>query len=604
MLESEAVPVRLARFGFKKTDEEFPDLKLRWEDYYPSLGTRTLNIEGRYLDQASLSDRYSVVARLKTDIDDAGFVVDSNDPIDEIVIDLSPEGLGAVRFIGATLAPRIMVGGQGIGNDFVAIDLELQDKLSGTVSGIYSYELNVKNLYNTTLQEVLEGQAVFCEDPIFQSGSTADLANHMGISNEKERKFDYFIEMLNNVLPRKQSVLRNYYLEHGKYFRSPMQFGKFDGPVVDALEIYIREFNVGMERSAIVQKIVKDYSLYGNPEIDFWYSRIVDKYLLVGNEFTFNDTKPNSGAVGEDTGLYELDQVVSSFINEMILEADRYRTAPVGGLYIPRNNEPLETRGVGLPYSYGAKDSVEEFEMWSVPVMAPRSEDVPDEYRGNLLELALRQLGIEPPEDLPSKKWTGLSRDEMNVWKPIGGPNHKYFPHHWSGIDCSGFVQRMYSSIRNDAVRVTNATVLESSFPEIGDRNPTNLRSNLHLFDHLDVETGVTVNLYRTYSLKQDREIQGECVMRSGDLVGWQGHIAIVYRVIREDGGKRCIVDLVHAYGSGRRYPEDSRKNEYWDVANPRLTTDDEFVKKVLITHSHIGGLSDGRYIGRVVLWE
>lgn len=576
-IRSGKITLDLAHIYMEKED---PDVKLRWNDYYPPLGDKTIVIRGKDGKGNDLNSN-----KIKAEV---------VYPTDNINVSLLPaaategitfkDGKVEVKLSARNVAPPKE--GEPISGlilDRVEIKFIIisdDDKEVGELSGKW----NIKNNSNTTLGEVLAGEAVFVYD---ESGE----ANHVGkteedVTDDKDKKVDFVQELLNQVIPRKRSVGNN------NYALMDEKNGIFDDVVRNAIALFKQSQHFNVNNNTINEgensfnKIKKDYALTDS-------NSIIDKETLVGVFQRDTDVLIN-GTPGslDDTGLYELyENVVKKFVEEMIEEAERYKDATgfqnSENNWKPRTypNHPAQT--VGVSYCFGGKDSLNEFnttvtkcQVESTTAIRGRENDgiQNNEYRGNIEDNNC-VVGTG------NKDWPGLINDEYDLW--YDDPNDPddvfgimaFAPQYWAGIDCSGLVQR---SVENGKAVADGLSITIPS--------PPNWRTSQQI---------VTENNYRNvYYLENPTEpsdsLEVRKKLKKGDLVRYSGHISIVYSdrwgdsLYDTNTYPDIEYDIIHACGL----------NSYHG----------EFARKVRITGNDIIG-SSGNIIqpsgfGRIKLWQ
>jgi len=487
------------------------------------------------------------------------------------------DGRVAFKLSAVDIAPSLKTSEQNIeGVDFVKIrfDIFSDDGVKeGEIFGVW----NVKNNSNTTLAEVLAGEAVFVYDE-----STAE--NHIGktpntVTEDGKKKFDFVQELLNQVVPRKRSVGdANYTLID--------ENGQFNNVTENALELFKDHFKV--DNDAInggkntFNKLKKDY---GITEKD----KIIDKETLVGVTKTEADVLINASTAG-DTGLYELyEYAVKAFVRKMIAEAERYANDTTG----------FKDRGGalrnGVSYSFGSNDSISEYRLIATnktyaPYPYPTGEPY-DSYRGNVGQAD------------PGKQYSGLKRDEKEViWDQYFNTadcdqitNHKFYPQSWAGIDCSGFVQRVINAadpaissnngVPPVVIRVDNlnnySIVCNASGRYLANRTWVK-----YFFDYFDDRRVSEYIVLPDSGTERERLIK---IIKKGDLIRYgNSHISIVYSEkwgTSQHGGD---YDVIHAFG--------------WECSGATCNKYPWFRKVGITPNNHLG-LSAPSGFGRIKLW-
>ena len=244
-----------------------------------------------------------------------------------------------------------------------------------------------------------------------------------------------------------------------------------------------------------------------------------------------------------------------------------------------------DVHGPGMSYCFGCKQDIATFNSTVAPDCEPEGrttilaregtgdadgDGVDDPiYRGNVKNVD-ESCKVVATGGL---RWAGLIDDEHAVWIAAGGkPNHPFNPtNYWSGIDCSGFVQRSVDGSR-DIVTDLSITIPRASSSQ---KAKVFFTTPSQVFYQAKVGDG-------TPHKKQLTKL------RKGDLVkyGTGGHISIIYSDKPDENGK---YQVIHAYGS-----------HLWDH-----DSDDEtakvFSRKVIITTNKISSKETG--YGRIRLW-
>ena len=417
-IKSEKKAVDIAYVYIEQDDPEFPNSNLRWNDYYPALGDKTITI--RAIESGNIQSsnriRYEVISPTPAEI---------NQLQTPATITLTPQeatfinGKAEFTLSGRDLAPRI-------NNDLTTGIDKISLKFTYTTLSGASVDLfanyNIKNNYNTTLGEVLSGEAVFVHDE-----NTAD--NHAGkteagVTGDNDKKLDFVQELLNQVVPRKRNIYNpadpgvsyTYTLteEDGNYnsytynglidfkFNFNLNVNTVVGPYTqgpDGIGLYSSN-KAEDDTSITFRRLMKDYGkkqvgdkwLIDGANNDKWLHKIIDKETLVGNVQRIpapaeNLTSDNddslinqtNGNTRNDTGLYELyKNTVVRFVNGMIEQAEHFAgergtpgvDAPTLNWYARTGEGPTGcwpgttcsgVHGSGMSYCFGCKNSIAEF---------------------------------------------------------------------------------------------------------------------------------------------------------------------------------------------------------------------------------------------------
>jgi len=594
-IRSGRVPLKIVQLYIEKEDPEYPDVKLRWNDYYPALGGKIVTVR---TTQNSLEGNVLTCNILQSTLDALADINPSATVTCETVDQQITEGRMRFRLTAEGIGPMIN-NDPATGLDEIEIGISLQ-KDGNIYENVIEATYNIKNNHNTTLGEVLEGEAVFVYDRTFAE-------NHRGktvstVTGDDKKKIDFVQEMLNQVIPRKRSAVD--YVLIG-------EDGYYGDETADAISKFKSSFNIevntGLDNlTDIYRKLMKDYGLEGR-EAEY-LDRIIDKQVLVGKvERTdragtvMKDELINGTGTASDTGLYELyANVVRPFIEAMIQEAERY--AGIRGAAVPTDNWVARTgqgnmnstnpHGPGMSYCYGCKDDIESFNRTVANCRAEMTEEIRaretddiigNEYRGNINETC----AIEPGT---TKDWAGLYSREYVMWAESGRiSQHPFNPVYWAGIDCSGLVQRV---IENGRKVVSGINITIPSPPDwIG--------SGAFFTDD------TRVYYIQNPSSAEDR-VRVQRKIHRGDLVRYNGHISIVYsdrpectRSTDSSGEEQtnCSYEIIHAYGG-------DENGEYTCPDIPEASENrgrTVFGRKVMRTWDNIG-IPKG--FGRIKLWN
>lgn len=453
-IKSKRVPIEFAPVYIEKNDPAFPDVDLNSYDYYPALGSKTIVLKCDNPTVIAGKTATAVVTRGQGEITatEQAFIIE----------EIGEDNVGIARFVLSEPDEKPKPGSK--------ITVKFTVKYKENDKEIVLCETfgtwTVRNNSNVTLKEVIDGKAVFVWDM-----SNAD--DHKGVTDEgitkdDDRKVDFVQELFNQVVPRKRSVGdANYNLM--------AEDGIFNDRVVVAIERFKEHFRVSNTTTeSDFRKLMKDY---GKPEAehDIWQNRFIDKMILVGkNHMKEHNTinTRNGDIITGDTGLFELyDNVVKIFIEAMISAAEEYENdrTPFRDRYYNVNNRIRH----GVSYSFGGNDTLEQYRNAatnfihspnnyrnilnqpvvntvfagdSTPVGNPVSHY--NEYRGDLgtIDSGRQFTGLFSPEE---GIWLNYFSNLNNCIQAVDDPvirDHHFYPQHWAGIDCSGFVQRVINS--------------------------------------------------------------------------------------------------------------------------------------------------------------
>ncbi len=578
---SEKTLIEIAQLYIEKVDPEFSNVKLRWNDYYPALDEKTIVVrsatdilEGKVVNCEILEPKQSTLDGINPS--PAYPICNPFEPTDGKVTN------GKVKFKLNAIDFAPMIGNdQTTGVNEIKLKFSLQENPSRSIEATY----NVKNNSNTTLKEVLDGEAVFVYD-------TLDEDNHKGktastVTTDADKKLDFVQELLNQIVPRKRSVTNYTLIEED---------GIYDDDIVNALNTLKTNFNISVNTSSqdmnnTFKKLMKDYDK--QTDATTWLNRIVEKEVLVGrverNSRTGTEPKDNliNTNTSGDAGLYELyDNVVKPFINRIIEEAERY--AGLRGAPVPTDNWIARTgqgntastnpHGPGMSYCYGCKDEVNEFNLTAANCRAESTNTIRNretdningnEYRGNINNTNC-VLGTG------NNDWAGLTQSEYNLGLA------PFTIDYWAGIDCSGLAQRSVNNGRNVATGLNITIPLPGNWIRAQD-----FFTNSRVF-YITLPEDIAVNL------QERNRWLGK--LRKGDLVRYDGHISIIYSNRPNCGTTTCTYEIIHAYGTPRA-----------DLDNDP-TTPMAFTRKVVITPNNMetsaGPFPNPTGFGRIKLWD
>ncbi|MGD9162360.1 MAG: hypothetical protein PVG39_28380, partial [Desulfobacteraceae bacterium] len=320
-VRSDVKPVYFSQYYIERIDPEFPSAKLKWDDYYPALGDKTIVIRGIDADDNGEFIPLNT-GSVKAEIvyPTQGMTLDSSvsvTTLDENFVD------GRVEFtLSATeIAPPIN-NDVTTGLDKIEILFNVFDDDDNKV-GFMVGKWNIKNNSNTNLKEVLDGQAIFAID-VDSNGAVKTGDNHKGqtTGNTPEtQEFDYVLKMINHIVPilrtpvsetNQENTLSNY----GYY-------GSWTENVINALLTGGNSVNIGSDASPknvdlvenikishqlnesgsinTLSKLVKDYS--GLTDVNMDRGKVIDQEILVGLSYNENEKHPVNDS---DIGIYEL----------------------------------------------------------------------------------------------------------------------------------------------------------------------------------------------------------------------------------------------------------------------------------------------------------
>ncbi len=577
-MRSARVPLEILKLYIEKQDPEFPEVKLRWDDYYPALGSKTITIKA--IESGNKPANGNKIKYERTSPTDA----ELNQLQSPATVELIPQeavftdGKTEFKLSAENLTPKI-------NNDPTTGIDKIDLKFIYTTTGGNTAELpatyNVKNNTNTTLGEVLDGEAVFVYD-------TLDEDNHKGktastVTTDNDKKLDFVQELLNQVVPRKRSITNYTLIEED---------GIYDDDIVNALSTLKINFNIRVNidtqnTNDTFKKLMKDYDK--QTDATTWLNRIIEKELLVGKveRDSRTGTEPKDNLINTNTsgdaGLYELyDNVVKPFINRAIEEAERY--AGLRGAPVPTDNWIARTgegnanstnpHGPGMSYCYGCKDEVNEFNLTAANCRAESTNTIRNretdningnEYRGNINNTNC-VLGTG------NNDWAGLTQNEYNLGLA------PFSIDYWAGIDCSGLAQRSVNNGRNVATGLNITIPLPGNWIRAQD-----FFTDSRVF-YIVLPEDTPTNIQ-----ERNRRLSK---LRKGDLVRYDGHISIVYSNRPNCGTTTCNYEIIHAFS--------------WECSNVNSNTCRRYpwFRKVGVTTNGHPGLSAPTGFGRIKLWD
>jgi hypothetical protein len=548
----------------EKTDPDYPDVTLPWDEYYPNLGNKDLVIRSAR-EKSDMVGRI-VQATITSDTNPVGLLGDNDaNPARTVKAAFVQEGpfiRAHIKLAGSTLAPSSSLSRNP--SDSINIQFELLDEQQAVTDTNTQGTWYVRNNANTRLQEVIEGNAVYTYD---RSGDDhhKSLSDNIDADDHNNKRFDFVQALFNQVIPRKRTVTAYTYTQED---------GIFGDTSRDKIQQLKQQFHINNTRnsaSSAFNKLMKDYRLQSQQAV--WANRIVDKIILIGSALDISST-PNSTDTG-DTGIYELYvNGVQPFVNAMLSEADRYAGDEITANWIARTGEGSTEHGAGMSYCFGCKQTVEEFNSTVVNCRAETRAQIQAReathndadpandavlYRGNVN--AKCQV-----TDQGAGNWAGLVDTERAIWVAANyEQNHAFNPANWSGIDCSGLVEKAINGGRD------TATGLAVTIP----RGPGRTGSQ-----------GFFSNANYVYFMDSGAE-DIQHYLRKGDLVRYSEHVSIVHD--NPDPDDDYKYRIIHAYG-----------NDNFDDDNNDLT-DPVFSRKVMVTRHSIKTRTG---YGRIRLWN
>jgi len=450
-------------------------------------------------------------------------------------------------------------------------------------SHIAKVKLKVRDNANVSFDEVLAGTAVFTYDGGKSQGNK-DI--------DKSKGFYYVQELLNQVVPRGRTMYDDTASVENKWVANTYQLidehdGLFDSKTYEALRNFKQSYAIE-KNNDIFKKIAKDYSLPVEDAAKLkWRFKVIEKEMLIGKvkripaetetiTASNADSIPNSSPNKQnppDTGLYELyKNVVERFVNKMIAEGDQYRTSKGSGTSTSWISRTGETVTESESYCWGCKNDYNYF--WSnvTTCRPPVAGKVSSLYAGNVNNADCSFAG--------SKRYSGLKDTEVNK------SSQYYAFEQWTGIDCSGFVQRIVMSGKSLAL-----PGLQTKIPSLTDTNFDHMDAGaIQAKDFFDV---VSHTAYWTIPADADQSLKLLKKLRKGDLVKYGNtHISTIYddNVVCDDTD--CNYRILHAFS--------------WECSNANSSEcqKNPWFRKVGITTNDHPGLSTPTGFGRIKLWD
>jgi len=585
-IRSKRIPIQFQRIYIETKDRDFPNTKLKPFDFYPALGSKNIIIIGRDTENKPIAQG-RVRAELITPAPGTPQAAKVTLPNTEVAF--NGDGKAVFRLEPHDLAPPLPdTPNSGLDQIEVKFTYYAEDnKAKGSILGRWT----VRNNSNVKMKEVWAGEAVFVFDD--NAGNNHKGVTPANVTDDGERYFDFVQELLNQVVPRKRSLGNLYNLldENGIFNRN------LENPGSNTLQAlyYLKEhFHIDNTSNAQCdfRKLMKDYNI---PEADHltWTNKIVDKRTLAGDalrvEGSTLDNRINgtAGNAINDTGLYELYvNVVKRFVDRMISYGETYENDTTNFKSRTGSSEQ------GVSYCYGCNDNLGEYQ-GDVSSVVSAPAPVPIAYRGDTA-----------PVD-PGKKYAGLYQNEKEqVWDPHFRTaacdqitEHKFYPQHWAGIDCSGIVQRM---INHADVTVTPASPIPGvntrvwnldAYQIVCNANGRYLKNrswNNYFFDEaFDITKHISLA-----GLTQQQKDEKLKLLKKGDLIHYSGHVSTVYSERAIMVGTQTRYQIIHAYGS----------HEYtYPVYDVELPNQKVFSRKVIVTWQNV---SIPQGFGRIKLWN
>jgi len=280
--------------------------------------------------------------------------------------------------------------------------------------------LTAKDNSEITLEDVLQKDAVYIHDPEVESISDENPEDY------SQRRFDYIQELLNQVVPRKFTLVDRGNNSTDYVFLD--ENGQYGDETQRAIELLRSSFHtVSWDESEVISKLKEDY------ENDFtdgeWLTKVVDRDLLVGSIYLNNNamsqaTRDLYDPYEDKNGVLELyENYVVPFIDKMIEEAEKYvndttrwrprpehddnyrgagnpRWVGTGEIIYEDEEADIVYRNTGVVYSFGAIDRLDQWRDKITGNLNPMIDPVAREYMGN-----------KPPCYTSTEAWGDYNRD-------------------------------------------------------------------------------------------------------------------------------------------------------------------------------------------------
>jgi hypothetical protein len=342
-IKSDRIALTPAPIYVERHDEAFPDVQLRWNDYYPALGDKTITVRADVEGEGSFDGR-KVKAEVIYPENGARLGTGQNNEDLKTIESTISNNKATFELSGRELAPRMVVDGTETGVDEIQIKFTLLSEDNKAEAVIYG-TWNVKNNSNTNLHEVLDGEAVFVHDEVIKE-------NHRGKTTGKtdnERGLDFVQKMINHIIVPLRSTVDKEHQENtlgvdGYYGNKTkvvlegiinggdINIGSNSTPKI----ITLKDTNVSHQLEKqnspkTIKKLAKDYN--GLSETD--KGKVIDKEILVGLTRSTLHIHPIDES---DIGIYELylsddwdGDLISNYVeveNEInpLLKNDSYTT--------------------------------------------------------------------------------------------------------------------------------------------------------------------------------------------------------------------------------------------------------------------------------------
>ncbi len=419
--------------------------------------------------------------------------------------------------------------------------------------------------------------------------------------------------LLNEVIPRKSNVSTNYILMD--------EDGIYGDKAVNALDTYKAYFDAGVDMTSNAIQHADGTVSYGSSDntsdtykaLMKWYgldgkaylNKVVDSETLAGwDGYDANDVQVNNGVSITDTGLYELyDNVVKPFTQAMMFSAEAYITESTDNWYARTGQGPAGSaspHGPGMSYCFGCKQTVDQFNSTVAECQAPDTATINstyNNYRGNLSNSC--QVGQG------QLRWAGLYSKVGNQTEINYSANSPFNPAYWSGVDCSGFVQRTGEYATN-IMKAQNTPLF---IPSWANSACMFFFSYADCLEQSDIGTplAITDDTSGYVYIFGPGDTQGtqypSYKLHRGDLVEYQHHISMVYCTPTDDPTGECAglgtgeYKIIHASGMNNIcYRRKGLPDDCPFGRKTIITTINQYIKSATLKNP-IG-------FGRIILWK
>jgi len=446
--------------------------------------------------------------------------------------------------------------------------------------------LTAKDNSEITLEDVLQKDAVYIHDPEVESISDENPEDY------SQRRFDYIQELLNQVVPRKFTLVDRGNNSTDYVFLD--ENGQYGDETQRAIELLRSSFHtVSWDESEVISKLKEDY------ENDFtdgeWLTKVVDRDLLVGSIYLNNNamsqaTRDLYDPYEDKNGVLELyENYVVPFIDKMIEEAEKYVNDTTRWIHRPTD--------IGEPALIGTGDTIYVDDYLNIVYLNTGaaysfgSIDRRDEWRQKI---------TSNPGEYPVEAWSeyefghqpGLYyENEEQLWVRDQTAYPQYCPWDWAGIDCRGLVQRCIKIAGNQIKWFEDEYLVPDRIvPDLDDDEDYDIGSSYFTQQGIN-EPGQTDNYGNAYIIPTTNDNWHERLKR-GDILHSSIHVVIIYSspLSQIDDNLK----IIHAYGECKDIDGDGQN---------------EFTRKSIISRFSIWGLREGINSnvlreGRIRLWE